>query len=90
MRCLLYAVCWKIRGLVFFQFKTIIDLKHLENTINTLISLSMATRNPKKKTSKKNQFKAKIIIAVRFAFLGKKKEKRHLGQTTLMNPLKPK
>jgi hypothetical protein len=52
----------------------------------------MATRNPKNISKKQNQFEAKMILAVRFTSSGKEKEKKHIGQTTLMkwNLLKPK
>jgi hypothetical protein len=52
----------------------------------------MATRNPKNISKKQNQFEAKMILAVRFTSSDKEKEKKHIGQTTLMkwNLLKPK
>jgi hypothetical protein len=52
----------------------------------------MATRNPKNISKKQNQFEAKMILAVRVTSSGKEKEKKHIGQTTLMkwNLLKPK
>jgi len=81
-------------GFVFFFFnlKLILNIKYLENIVITLINISMATRNPKNISKKQNQFEAKMILAVRFTSSGKEKEKKHIGQTTLMkwNLLKPK
>ena len=81
-------------GFVFFFFnlKLILNIKYLENIVITLINISMATRNPKNISKKQNQFEAKMILAVRVTSSGKEKEKKHIGQTTLMkwNLLKPK
>jgi len=66
-----FLLLWKIRSPNFFNLKLSLSQKHLENTINTLINLSMAT----KKHLKKNQFETKIILVVRFTSSGKEKKK---------------
>jgi hypothetical protein len=57
--------------------------KHLENTLNTFIDLSMTSKNSSKI---KNQPKSKNIPAVIFASSGKARIriKKHLSKTPLM------
>jgi hypothetical protein len=78
MRCLLSAVFWKIGGLVFFNLKLILDPKLLKNTVNTLINLSMTTKNKNKYLKNQNQSEAKMILMIRSTSSGKKRRKKNI------------
>jgi hypothetical protein len=78
MCCLLSAVFWKIEGLVFFNLKLILDPKLLKNTVNTLINLSMTTKNKKKYLKNQNQSEAKMILMIRSTSSGKKRRKKNI------------
>jgi hypothetical protein len=76
MHHLLFTVCWNIGGSVFFNLKLIFNPEHLENTVNTLVNISMTTKNPRNILKKQNQSRAKMILMVRSTFSGKENEKK--------------
>jgi len=71
MHHLFFTVCWNIGGSVFFNLKLIFNPEHLENTVNTLVNISMTTKNPRNILKKQNQSRAKMILMVRSTFSGK-------------------
>jgi hypothetical protein len=76
MHHLLFTVCWNIGGSVFFNLKLIFNPEHIENTVNTLVNISMTTKNPRNILKKQNQSRAKMILMVRSTFSGKENEKK--------------
>lgn len=66
----------KTRFMFFFTQKLIFNpfltkkKKHLENTLETLLNQSMATKKPKNRLKTRNPPKTKILSELRFVLLG--------------------
>jgi hypothetical protein len=61
-------VVGKTRSFVFYTQKLIFDPKHLEKTLNTLLSQSMATKNPINRPKTQKSLKIKNLSELIFVF----------------------
>jgi hypothetical protein len=66
------------------HFQPIFDQKHLENTLETLLNQSMATKKPTNRLKTRNPPKTKILSELRFVVLGVVEVKKHLNITPLI------